>query len=63
MLDENSRTNSKNISCPQCGGVVTPIIYGLPTQQDIEDPGFYSGGCIILPENPEWACLECEIEF
>lgn len=49
--------------CPECGGVAVPIIYGLPTAEDFNDPTFYSGGCIIMPDQPNWACPDCEIEF
>lgn len=49
--------------CPKCGDPALPIIYGLPTPSALDDPEFYSGGCMVGPENPEWACRDCEIEF
>lgn len=49
--------------CPKCGKPAMPITYGLPTQRDLMDPNFYSGGCIIMDGNPEWACRACGVEF
>jgi O-acetyl-ADP-ribose deacetylase (regulator of RNase III) len=49
--------------CPKCGNPAVPIIYGLPSGRDFMDPNFYSGGCIIRDENPNWACRACEVEF
>lgn len=49
--------------CPQCGNPALPITYGLPSGHDFEDPNFYSGGCIVRDENPDWACRACEVEF
>ena len=50
-------------NCPNCGQPALPIVYGLPREEDVNDPNFYSGGCIIMPNQPNWACAECEIEF
>jgi O-acetyl-ADP-ribose deacetylase (regulator of RNase III) len=49
--------------CPKCGNPALPISYGLPSGHDFMDPNFYSGGCIIRDENPNWACRGCEVEF
>lgn len=49
--------------CPKCGQPALPITYGLPTERDFMDPNFYSGGCIIREDNPEWACRSCGVEF
>jgi len=56
-------TNKPMKNCPKCGNQAIPITYGLPTEEDFNDPSFYSGGCIIMPDQPEWACTDCEIEF
>jgi len=50
-------------NCPNCGKPSLPIIYGLPTEEDFNTPNFYSGGCIIMPDQANWACPDCEIEF
>lgn len=49
--------------CPNCGAPALAITYGLPTPQAIDDPTFYSGGCLMDVNNPNWACRECELEF
>jgi O-acetyl-ADP-ribose deacetylase (regulator of RNase III) len=49
--------------CPKCQKEAVKIIYGLPREEDFEDPEFYSGGCIVGASNPSWACGKCEIEF
>jgi len=49
--------------CPKFGNPALPITYGLPSGHDFMDPNFYSGGCIIKEDNPEWACRACEVEF
>ena len=49
--------------CPKCGKPALPIAYGLPTERDLMDPNFYSGGCIIMDDNPNWACRACGVEF
>lgn len=63
MTQPSYPVDNGKIACPQCGGEVLPITYGLPTKRDLEDPTFYSGGCIVSEEQPNWACLSCEIEF
>jgi hypothetical protein len=55
--------NNVNKNCPRCGNPALSITYGLPTEEDFNDPSFYSGGCIIMPDQPDWACPDCEIEF
>jgi hypothetical protein len=50
-------------SCPNCASPAMPITYGLPTERDYMDPNFYSGGCIVGDENPDWACRACGVEF
>ena len=49
--------------CPKCSKKALEITYGMPTEELLEDPNFYSGGCIIGPGQPNWACRDCEIEF
>lgn len=49
--------------CPQCGNPAMPITYGPPSGHDFQEPNFYSGGCIVSDENPDWACRACEVEF
>lgn len=49
--------------CPKCGNPALPSTYGMPTEEDLSDPNFYSGGCIVGPGQANWACADCEIEF
>lgn len=49
--------------CPKCSKKALEISYGMPTQELLDDPNFYSAGCIISPGQPNWACRDCEIEF
>jgi O-acetyl-ADP-ribose deacetylase (regulator of RNase III) len=49
--------------CPKCSKKALEISYGMPTEELLDDPNFYSGGCIIGPGQPNWACRDCEIEF
>jgi O-acetyl-ADP-ribose deacetylase (regulator of RNase III) len=49
--------------CPKCDKEALRITYGLPREEDFEDPDFYSGGCMVGPENRNWVCVECELEF
>ena len=49
--------------CPQCGNPAIPITYGLTAGHDFQDPNFYSGGCIVREDSPDWACRACEVEF
>lgn len=51
------------LRCPKCGNPALPITYGMPSQEEFDDPNFYSGGCIIGPGQANWACKDCEIEF
>lgn len=50
-------------SCPNCGNPAVPITYGLPAREDLSDPNFYAGGCIVWEESPDWACRGCGVEF
>ena len=63
--DINVPAGSKDLvsNCPNCGNPSLPITYGLPTVHDLQDSNFYSGGCIVRDDSPEWACRACEVEF
>jgi len=49
--------------CPYCDGSdLVEIVYGLPGEelQEAADRGEVQlGGCIVEPNNPDWACRSC----
>ena len=52
--------------CLRCGGKVVPILYGEPNEESgilIRAGEMIMGGCLILEENPQWGCIECEVEY
>jgi len=49
--------------CPKCSKPAIAITYGLPNGDDFNNPSFYSGGCIVMPGQSNWACRKCGIEF
>lgn len=56
-------TNS-TARCMRCLTAVLPISYGLPTEEALDDPDFYSGGCsIILGVTPAYYCPTCKLEL
>lgn len=63
---------SKPKSCPNCGGRIVDIIYGMPSPETCEraDRGeVMLGGCCIARDehgrimDPQWGCMECESQF
>jgi len=54
--------------CPQCGGKVAKILYGLPfmtneLQAAIDAGDIIIGECLIMPGQPRWRCPKCELDF
>lgn len=48
--------------CPQCGGKVVEIIYGLPTYETFEASKrgeVMLGGCVVYDEAADWQCNKC----
>ena len=46
--------------CPICGWRTMPIVYGLPTQRDMNRNDIILGGCIIDDLSPDLACSNCD---
>lgn len=49
--------------CPQCGGKVVPIVYGMPGPGlwlESEEKRVILGGCCISPRDPDRGCLDCD---
>lgn len=51
------------LRCPKCGELALAISHGMPSGDELDDPNFYSGGCMVSPGQSNWACRDCEIEF
>ena len=52
--------------CPTCGRPATPIVYGMPDDQLIEESGLglvSIGGCLIGEDSPAYYCSSCQQEF
>lgn len=58
MLSDQQKP--KLSKCPQCGGKLSDIIYGLPSGPPAE--GEILGGCIIDNDSPSHACSQCDWE-
>ena len=49
--------------CPECGGKVVRIVYGMPgpgLMQDADDGKVLLGGCCIGFNDPDRGCVDCE---
>ena len=46
--------------CPVCGWPNTPIVYGLPKQEDFGRTDIVLGGCVVGPFDPEICCSNCD---
>ena len=45
--------------CPECGGLIVPIVYGLPSVElweSAERAEVVLGGCTIFPGQPTHTC-------
>ncbi len=52
------------IHCKTCFGPAVPVTYGLPTEEASNDPGFYSGGCLVeIGEDAKYFCRNCNREL
>ena len=46
--------------CPICGWKTVPIVYGLPSAEDLDRQDIILGGCIVDDFNPDLACSMCD---
>jgi hypothetical protein len=46
--------------CPICGWKTVPIVYGLPSAEDVDREDIILGGCIVDDFNPDLACSMCD---
>ena len=53
--------------CPKCGSKNSvKIVYGMPSYelfQEAEVGKVKLGGCVIIEDNPEYFCKDCEHEW
>ena len=52
--------------CPDCGGELIPIVWGLPHEgllRKAERGEIFLGGCCIPPNHPNYHCKKCDGEF
>jgi len=57
-----NRSRKKAVRCPDCDGVLVPIMYGMPGIDTFERAAageVILGGCIIMDGQPTWQCLDC----
>ena len=50
--------------CPECGGKLLTIVYGLPTAEAMEhakEKGLYFAGCLV--DIYKYHCEKCDMEF
>ena len=53
--------------CHRCGRqAVVKILYGEPNEEAevlSKEGKLVLGGCIVIEQNPDWACTHCETEY
>ncbi len=57
--------------CPNCKGTnVSEIMYGLPSQEFMEELGkeenkgkYVLGGCCVSDNDPKYSCTDCNFVF
>ena len=55
------------VKCPKCHSAkVAPIMYGMPSYegfQEAERGEVILGGCIVMPGQPDYGCLDCKHQW
>jgi ADP-ribosyl-[dinitrogen reductase] hydrolase len=54
-------TKTKN--CPECKTPMAEAIYGMPTQEDFENPNYIIMGCLVDEDMMRFGCRECGFEI
>lgn len=52
--------------CPDCGGDLVRIVYGLPgpeLMERVRQREIVLGGCVVSEDSPRWACWECSRKY
>ena len=68
-MKEKVTAKKKPKKCPKCGcAKIASILYGMPAfspelQMDLDERKIVLGGCCVTGDDPEWQCVECEIQI
>jgi DNA-directed RNA polymerase subunit RPC12/RpoP len=65
--DDSTAVIPERLTCPECGAKeLLPVLMGMPTPA-LEEAALRGevmlGGCIIGPDDPEYACARCGFEL
>jgi len=62
-------SKKKPKKCPACSSKkVATILWGLPAfspelEIDFKEGKIVLGGCVISDNDPEWQCVDCEVQI
>ncbi|MEZ5171906.1 MAG: hypothetical protein R3A49_14370 [Acidimicrobiia bacterium] len=65
-MTETREENREEVVCPQCGGPVVRIAYGLPGREmwrDAEAGHIVLGGCCVDFFSPTHHCFACHVDI
>lgn len=66
MSEERPEVAKGTTVCPECGGKLVPILYGLPDYEAslaAQRGEIALGGCLVMGDDPELACTGCESKY
>jgi ADP-ribosyl-[dinitrogen reductase] hydrolase len=49
--------------CPECSNQLAEAIYGMPSQEDFENPNYIIMGCLMDEDLLRYGCRECGLEI
>ena len=54
---------AKDKLCPKCHKVMSEAFYGMPTEEDFNNPKYIIMGCLIDENMLQYRCPECGYEI
>ena len=54
---------AKTKNCPECKAPMAEAIYGMPSQEDFENPNYIIMGCLMDEDMLRYACRECGVRI
>lgn len=54
---------SRSKKCPECSKPMARAVYGMPSQEDFENPNLIIMGCLMDEETLEFGCKSCGFEI